>query len=126
MKCFCCFFFSLNFTMENLDVSCPAYDHFKQCLADLCQMTNDRIQFTSEQIDTAFPQYFQYNRTKYLVRMLLVVFKTSFCLFNKELYSSPSWLFQVQHLDLQNWFCCQSTVQYNIQWNLYFTCLYFR
>ena len=58
----------LNFTLENLDVSCPAYNYFQQCLTEMCQ---DRKKFVVEQINTSLlPQYFQYERNKYLVGTL--------------------------------------------------------
>lgn len=60
--------------MEDLDVSCPAYDHFRKCVSDLCQLSDEKVTFQSLQIETkTLPQYFYYNRTQYLVRIFLWV-----------------------------------------------------
>ncbi len=58
----------LNFTLTDLEVSCPAYQYFTQCVSDLCAQNNESdIKYTAEQIDPqSFGQYFNYQRTKYL------------------------------------------------------------
>jgi len=61
------FCFRLNFTLADLDVSCSAYVHFKQCLEQLEQiMTETNRKFTAQMIDS-IPQYFCYERSRYLV-----------------------------------------------------------
>ena len=58
----------LNFTLTDLEVSCPAYQYFTQCLSNLCTQNNQsNISYTVEQINPqSFGQYFNYHRTKYL------------------------------------------------------------
>jgi len=61
------FCFRLNFTLADLDVSCVAYTYFKQCLEQLEQlMTETNRNFTAQLVDN-IPQYFSYERSKYLV-----------------------------------------------------------
>ncbi|KAI0236223.1 Methyltransferase-like protein 22 [Lamellibrachia satsuma] len=55
----------LNFSLLDLDVACPAYNHFRKCLNDL-QETEGTHSFNMQQIDTAFPQFLQYERTQQL------------------------------------------------------------
>ncbi|XP_052068102.1 methyltransferase-like protein 22 isoform X2 [Mytilus californianus] len=52
------------FTLQDLDIACPAYQHFRQCLTQLQDMS-DHAQFTIS-CEEEFPQCFQYNRTKEL------------------------------------------------------------
>lgn len=60
----------LNFTLDDLEVSCPAYTHLLQCIEDLCQgrTENSGTKFFAEQIDVNFPQHLRYERSQYLVR----------------------------------------------------------
>ncbi|GAB6031171.1 Methyltransferase-like protein 22 [Chamberlinius hualienensis] len=55
----------LNFTLDNLEVSCPAYDHFIECIKKF-ESDVELPQLTISQISTDFTQYFSYKRTKYL------------------------------------------------------------
>ncbi|XP_013415585.1 methyltransferase-like protein 22 [Lingula anatina] len=62
----------LNFTLSDLDVACPAYDHFQQCLSELTVFREDNgVTYTVEQVPSTFPQYFKYDRTKYLELWLI-------------------------------------------------------
>ncbi|KAK2164741.1 hypothetical protein LSH36_59g01041 [Paralvinella palmiformis] len=57
----------LNFTLSNLDVGCPAYDHFKNSLDQLHSYSNrNGVHFTVSQV-TSIQQFFYYDRNKYLV-----------------------------------------------------------
>ena len=53
------------FTVKDLDIACPAYQHFRECLNQLEELADD-IQFRVTLMDE-FPQSFQYTRTKQLV-----------------------------------------------------------
>ena len=59
--------FRLNFTLDNLDVACPAYEHFLSCLRELDIHNVNGLQITDSQLQCDFPQRFQYNRTEHLV-----------------------------------------------------------
>lgn len=64
----------LNFTLEDLDVTCLEYDHFRTCLTDLT--SHDR--FSAEQISVkTLPQYFEYDRTKYVEIWKIDCFKSN-------------------------------------------------
>ncbi|XP_071128420.1 methyltransferase-like protein 22 isoform X2 [Mytilus edulis] len=52
------------FTLQDLDIACPAYQHFRECLTQLQDMS-DHGQFTIS-CKEEIPQCFQYNRTKEL------------------------------------------------------------
>ncbi|XP_077980676.1 methyltransferase-like protein 22 isoform X2 [Glandiceps talaboti] len=53
----------LNFTVADMDITCSAYEHFKDCLEFLRSLENDTDKrFTVTQLSTEFPQYFQYAR----------------------------------------------------------------
>ena len=64
--------FRLVFTIEDLDIATPAYDHFRRKLQEI-ESTSSKLHVTYrvEQVKTDFPQYFKYNRTKELVSFLL-------------------------------------------------------
>ncbi|KAK2187114.1 hypothetical protein NP493_179g04006 [Ridgeia piscesae] len=55
----------LNFTLSDLEVACPAYDHFCECMNNL-QRTQGALQYDVQRIDTTFPQFLQYERTQQL------------------------------------------------------------
>ncbi|KAK7507134.1 hypothetical protein BaRGS_00001069 [Batillaria attramentaria] len=54
------------FTTSALDIVSPAYTHFRENLADLSSVDEGPVRFVCSQVDTSFPQYFQYQRTKEL------------------------------------------------------------
>ncbi|TRY92879.1 hypothetical protein DNTS_009312 [Danionella cerebrum] len=56
----------LNFTLQHLDVSCEAYDHFRHCLDQLQEMKDGKMRFTVESVKSCFPQFFQYERVDQL------------------------------------------------------------
>ncbi|XP_073799744.1 methyltransferase-like protein 22 isoform X3 [Danio rerio] len=56
----------LNFTLQHMDVSCEAYDHFRHCLDQLQQMKDGKMNFKVELVKISFPQFFQYERVEQL------------------------------------------------------------
>ncbi|XP_023677456.2 methyltransferase-like protein 22 [Paramormyrops kingsleyae] len=56
----------LNFTIQHLDISCEAYDHFRRCLRDLGGLTDGKMRFSVESVETRFPQFFEYERVEQL------------------------------------------------------------
>lgn len=52
----------LNFTLENLEVGCPAHDHFLRQLEALKRSERTSV----ERLTTDFPRHFDYRRTDYL------------------------------------------------------------
>ena len=53
-------FLRLNFTLEDLDVACPAYNHFIKTLSCHSGLKGRRL-------EADFPQFFEYDRVKELV-----------------------------------------------------------
>ncbi|MGH0170346.1 UNVERIFIED_CONTAM: hypothetical protein FKN15_000806 [Acipenser sinensis] len=66
----CTLYFSiekrLNFTLQHMDVSCEAYDHFRSCLSDLKNITDGKMIFTVEPVQLCFHQFLVYERIKQL------------------------------------------------------------
>ncbi|XP_062875093.1 methyltransferase-like protein 22 [Trichomycterus rosablanca] len=56
----------LNFTLRHMDVSCEAYDHFRQCLEQLKNLSDGKMTFTVSPVQCSFPQFFQYERVNQL------------------------------------------------------------
>ncbi|XP_014679426.1 PREDICTED: methyltransferase-like protein 22 isoform X2 [Priapulus caudatus] len=56
----------LNFTLSNLEVGSPAYQHFQTCLEELSHYATDTVSFSVDQVPTDFPQIFSYDRVKFL------------------------------------------------------------
>ncbi|GFN81064.1 methyltransferase-like 22 [Plakobranchus ocellatus] len=52
------------FETGNLEVCSPAYEHFQENIADLVSVDELPVHFSAEQINTDFPQFFQYTRNK--------------------------------------------------------------
>ena len=53
----------LNFTLDDYDVTCNEYDHFRTCLSELVSCDG----FSANQMCVeSLPQYFEYDRTKYV------------------------------------------------------------
>ncbi|XP_033119071.1 methyltransferase-like protein 22 [Anneissia japonica] len=56
----------LNFTLEDLDVTCKEYDFFRACMNELASKIAKENTFKIEQIPIEFKQRFSYQRTKQL------------------------------------------------------------
>ncbi|CAB1350287.1 unnamed protein product, partial [Coregonus sp. 'balchen'] len=56
----------LNFTLRHLDVSCEAYNHFRNCLCEMQELRDGRTCFTVEQVTPSFPQCLLYERIEQL------------------------------------------------------------
>ena len=66
-------YFRLVFTIEDLDIASPAYNHFKKKLNDCVgTIDKDKVSLRIEQIRTDFPQYFSYNRINQLVSTVFI------------------------------------------------------
>ena len=125
-------FHRLNFTLENLDVSCPAYNYFGQCLTELCQQNQERKKFVVEEVNTSsLPQYFQYNRIKYLVHcpFSVTVFIHEIILFlliDRIMFSSQELWKITSHPNDKGWQRVQNKNQkkqlstFNFYWHAYF------
>eukprot|EP00118_Oscarella_pearsei_P008822 m.47444 g.47444 ORF g.47444 m.47444 type:complete len:129 (+) comp33787_c0_seq2:675-1061(+) len=62
-KCKCCYVAvekRYNFTLAELDVVAPAFDHFDRCLRDLCEGSS---KFTARRMPTDFPTVFDFERS---------------------------------------------------------------
>lgn len=55
------------FTLADLDTMAPCYEYFLQCFKDVSKKTNWKFDL----IETDFPQYFDYERSKELILMKL-------------------------------------------------------
>lgn len=66
---FCCVG-RLNFTLRHMDVSCEAYNHFRHCMDELCDMDDGKMEYRVEQVLSSIPQSFQYERVEQLVSLL--------------------------------------------------------
>ena len=62
------YYFRFVFTVTDLDVACPAYQHFRECLNQIEDLS-DEVQFKVSLVDDV-PQCFQYKRTKELVKKI--------------------------------------------------------
>ncbi|XP_029014241.1 methyltransferase-like protein 22 [Betta splendens] len=62
----CTIFISLekrmNFTLRHMDISCEAYDHFRQCLSQLNNLVDRQCSFSVEQLTCNFSQFLLYER----------------------------------------------------------------
>ncbi|XP_046581907.1 methyltransferase-like protein 22 isoform X2 [Haliotis rubra] len=56
----------LVFTLADLDVVSPAYEHFREMIQELSGLCVDGVTFHCCQIHCDFPQYFTYDRHKHL------------------------------------------------------------
>ena len=66
------------FTIVDREVVSPAYEHFRENLRDLCSIDEGPVRFVCSQVDTSFPQYFHYQRTKELVGLPVFVMVSDF------------------------------------------------
>lgn len=55
------------FTIADLDTMAPCYEHFIQCFNEIRKKNNWKLNL----VDTDFPQYFEYERSKDLILMKL-------------------------------------------------------
>lgn len=56
----------LNFTLRHMDITCDAYNHFRDCLKSMESLVDGKMKFTAELIKTNFPQFFLYERIEHL------------------------------------------------------------
>ncbi|XP_062388637.1 methyltransferase-like protein 22 [Sardina pilchardus] len=56
----------LNFTLREMDVACEAYNHFRHCLDELCDMDDGKMKYHVEQVLSPIPQFLQYERVEQL------------------------------------------------------------
>ncbi|XP_044159550.1 methyltransferase-like protein 22 isoform X2 [Bufo gargarizans] len=51
-----------NFTLRYMDITCDAYNHFRNCLNNFEKIKNGKLKWTATEIKPAFPQFFSYER----------------------------------------------------------------
>ncbi|KAM7152239.1 methyltransferase-like protein 22 isoform 2-T3 [Macrochelys suwanniensis] len=56
----------LNFTLRHMDITCEAYNHFRNTLNDLENLQDSKMKYTSEPIKLAFCQFLVYERIEQL------------------------------------------------------------
>lgn len=56
----------MNFTLQHMEVSCEAYDHFIHCMCQLQEMVDGRCRFSVEQLPSNFGQFLLYERVEQL------------------------------------------------------------
>lgn len=56
----------MNFTLQHMDVSCDAYNHFRRCLSQLQDLVDGRCSFRVEQLPSNFTQFLLYERVEQL------------------------------------------------------------
>lgn len=61
----------MNFTLQHMDVSCEAYNHFSHCMSQLQGLVDGRCSFRVEQLPSNFTQFLVYERIEQLVRETL-------------------------------------------------------
>ena len=71
LKYYCPFAFRLNFTLEALAVTSPAYNYFLDRIEAL-QRKDKKL--TAKKLGTEFPQYLQYERVKELVNSAILYY----------------------------------------------------
>ncbi|XP_063790330.1 methyltransferase-like protein 22 isoform X8 [Pseudophryne corroboree] len=50
-----------NFTLRHMDITCDAYNHFRNCLNNF-ESSNGKLKWSAMEIKTVFPQFFSYER----------------------------------------------------------------
>ncbi|XP_035510843.1 methyltransferase-like protein 22 [Morone saxatilis] len=63
----------MNFTLQHMDVSCEAYDHFRHCLSQLHDLVDGRCSFSVEQLPSNFAQFLLYERIEQLELWKVIV-----------------------------------------------------
>ncbi|XP_039980238.1 methyltransferase-like protein 22 isoform X2 [Xiphias gladius] len=56
----------MNFTLQHMDVSCEAYNHFSHCMSQLQGLVDGRCSFRVEQLPSNFTQFLVYERIEQL------------------------------------------------------------
>lgn len=56
----------LNFTLRHMDITCEAYNHFRNTLNDLENLEDGKMKYTAEPIKLAFSQFLIYERIEQL------------------------------------------------------------
>ncbi|XP_005754253.1 methyltransferase-like protein 22 [Pundamilia nyererei] len=56
----------MNFTLQHMDVSCEAYDHFIHCMNQLQDLENGQCSFRVDQLPSNFDQFILYERVEQL------------------------------------------------------------
>ncbi|XP_017294942.1 methyltransferase-like protein 22 [Kryptolebias marmoratus] len=56
----------LNFTLQHMDISCDAYNHFKHCLYELQDLEDGCCRFRVDQVPLNFSQFLLYERVEQL------------------------------------------------------------
>ncbi|XP_075174013.1 methyltransferase-like protein 22 [Anomaloglossus baeobatrachus] len=51
-----------NFTLRYMDITCDAYNHFRNCLNNFEKVSNGKLKWTATEIRPVFPQFFCYER----------------------------------------------------------------
>ncbi|XP_075687429.1 methyltransferase-like protein 22 [Rhinoderma darwinii] len=51
-----------NFTLRHMDITCDAYNHFRNCLNNFEKIRNGKLKWTAKEIKPVFPQFFCYER----------------------------------------------------------------
>ncbi|XP_066432253.1 methyltransferase-like protein 22 isoform X2 [Eleutherodactylus coqui] len=51
-----------NFTLRYMDITCDAYNHFRNCLNNFVKIDNGKLKWTATEIKPVFPQFFSYER----------------------------------------------------------------
>ncbi|KAG8558430.1 hypothetical protein GDO81_016988 [Engystomops pustulosus] len=51
-----------NFTLRYMDVTCDAYNHFRNCLNNFVKISDGKLRWTATEMKPVFPQYFSYER----------------------------------------------------------------
>ncbi|KAM3916549.1 methyltransferase-like protein 22 isoform 2-T2 [Leptodactylus fuscus] len=51
-----------NFTLRYMDITCDAYNHFRNCLNNFEKISKGKLKWNATEIKPVFPQYFSYER----------------------------------------------------------------
>ncbi|XP_056390617.1 methyltransferase-like protein 22 isoform X2 [Hyla sarda] len=51
-----------NFTLRYMDITCDAYNHFRNCLNNFEKISNGKLKWTATEIKPVFPQFLCYER----------------------------------------------------------------
>jgi hypothetical protein len=62
-----------NFTLADLDAACPAYQHFRSCIEELCQEESPNGILQATEIPLDFASCFEFERSSHMVSTLYIV-----------------------------------------------------